>query len=266
MERPFSPTQLGLPRLTSPDLQDLPPSWQELIREAPRYGIDAGRPAWRDDTSAGESAEWSVQDPAWGYSAESEALPARGERRARRHSAALLEPDEEDGQWPEEEAWATSRKRRPRRWVGRLVVVVLLLLVLNVGALAVMRPDLCPVSQCQLVSAKAHDLLPFLGQATPAPAVGELPPTVAITVPAGKAASAVVSFTNVASGAITWSAHTDLDWLTVNPVTGSLQPGDSATLTLTATASGISRGTFTTALKITVSGRTTTVSITLTVK
>lgn len=277
MERAFSPTQLGLPRLTSPDLRDLPPSWQELVRDAPRYGIDAGKQAWRDETGAGESAEWSIQAPAWGHDeAESQEMAAQDERRrtrrpSRRHNSrdALPETGEEDSPWTYESIWDSGladAARQPRRWPRRVALVLLLLLVLNAGGLAVMRPDLCPVSQCQLVSAKAHQILPFLSQATPTPVVGELPPTLTIAVPAGRSASAVVTFTNVAAGPITWSAHSDLKWLTLNPVTGSLQPGDNATLTLTANAAGIQPGTYTAVLTISVSGQTAKVPITLTVK
>lgn len=277
MERPFSPTELGLPRLTSPDLRDLPPSWQELVREAPRYGIDAGKPAWRNDISTGESAEWSVQAPAWGYDGESEELAAHNGQRATRRSSRgrnsrAIEPlaSEEEMGWADDSIWNSGVEdtagQPRRRWPRRVALVLMLLLALNAAGLAVLRPDLCPISQCQVVSDTAHQYLPFLGQATPTAAVGELPATVAITVPTGRSASAVVTFKSVASGAITWSARSDLKWLTVNPVTGSLQPGDSAMLTLTVNAAGIKPGTYSASLTITATGQTLKVPVTITVK
>ncbi|HEU5441466.1 MAG TPA: protein kinase [Ktedonobacterales bacterium] len=277
MERPFSPTELGLPRLTSPDLRDLPPSWQELVREAPRYGIDAGKPAWRDETSAGESAEWSVQAPAWGYDGESEELAAHNGQHAtmrssRGRNSRPVEPmaSEEELDWADDSIWssgaADAMGQPRRRWPRRVALVLMLVLVLNAAGLAVLRPDLCPISQCQAVSDTAHQYLPFLGQATPASAVGELPPAVAVTVPTGRSASAVVTFKSVAGGAITWSARSDLKWLTINPVTGSLQPGDSAMLTLTVNATDIKPGAYSATLTITASGQTIKVPVTITVK
>ena len=59
----FSPTRLGLPRLTSPAMQDMPPAWYELIGEGPRRAGQMSDPA-RANGSRGTAG--------WGEAAEGE--------------------------------------------------------------------------------------------------------------------------------------------------------------------------------------------------
>ena len=247
VERPFSPTELGLPRLTSPDLQELPPSWQELVREAPRQRRGEYGGSYRPEPDM--SAEWAI-DPAagggngngadWSYAPEGGDLGNMG----------------------------AANRRGPRRWLMRLGVVIVLLLVVNVGALVVARPDLCPVSACSSLSAKAHQYLPFLAQATPTtPAVSGQPATISITVAPDKSATASLKFKDVSPGSVTWSAAVaSLNWVSVSPSRGSLQAGDSVSLTLTANASGISAGPYSATLTITAENQVVHVPVTIAVQ
>jgi hypothetical protein len=68
----FSPTRLGLPRLTSPAMQDMPPAWYELIGEAPRRGGQMSDPSQRNgsrvatgwgDASEGEQGSSQLREP-----------------------------------------------------------------------------------------------------------------------------------------------------------------------------------------------------------
>ena len=246
IERPFSPTELGLPRLTSPDLRELPASWQDLVRDAPRQQRGEYGGSYRSEQEA--LAQWSAELPEgagadWGYP-----------------------PDSAEGA----SSWAgggDARSRHPRRWLRRVAIVILLLVVVNVGALVVTRPDLCPISACQSLSDKAHQYLPFLAQPSPTPpAVSGAPATVSITVASGKSATAALSFKDVSSGAVTWSASVGLSWASVSPSRGSLQPGESENLTLTADASKIGAGKYPTMLTISSGGQVMRVPVTITVK
>src|SRR5258708_12780968 len=79
--RPYHATQLGLPRLTAPALDGMPPSWQELAGAgdpagAPDFG--ASRDGW--PAAAGNGDGWGASGPrgaeaAWS-GGESAACPA----------------------------------------------------------------------------------------------------------------------------------------------------------------------------------------------
>jgi hypothetical protein len=238
LERPFSPTELGLPRLTSPDLQEMPPSWQELVREAPRqrrgeYGGSFG-------ASQEASAEWAVEMP--DDNGENWALGVRDERGA-----------------------GVPRARRPRHWV-RWLMLAAMLLVISLGVLVVERPDVCPVAQCRALSTTAQQYLPFLTQATPTPAtVGGQPTAINISVATNKSATALLTFKDVSQGTVSWSAATDLGWVATSPNEGTLQPGGSVDLKVTANASGISPGTYTATLTIKTAAQTVKIPVTIVV-
>ncbi len=238
VERPFSPTELGLPRLTSPDLQELPPSWQELVREAPRQRRGEYGGSYRAGPEM--SAEWAIEAPDgsagdWNY--------------------AFSDGD-----------MAAAAPRRKRRWPMRLALVVVLLVVVSLGALAVARPDLCPVSQCNSLSAAAHQYLPFLAQPTTSPEVSGQPTAVSITVAAGKSATVSLQFKDISTGSVNWTAATGLKWVSVSPSRGAVQSGGSVSLTLTADASAITPGKYSTTLTITAQGQVIHVPITITVQ
>jgi serine/threonine-protein kinase len=62
-ERTFSPTKLGLPRLTVPELDDMPPDWQERAAAWPA-GDAPGEPPDR----WGQSDQWGGAPAGWGQS------------------------------------------------------------------------------------------------------------------------------------------------------------------------------------------------------
>ncbi|MFI5274681.1 MAG: hypothetical protein ACHQ4H_16745, partial [Ktedonobacterales bacterium] len=269
-EQPISPTALGLPRLTSPDLQELPPSWQELVRGAPRQ--KRGEYVTSQRTPAAEaSGEWSsVEAPAWSYRNDSVELAAHDGRRAIKNPNPRDAAGDDGSYWGDDQEWTNGAKAakssRPRRWVRPVVMIVLLLLVVNLGALVVLRPDLCPVAQCQVVSAKAHHYLPFLGAATATPAViSGQPAAIKLTAASGASASSTVVFNDVSAESVTWSATTGLSWVSAEPGRGSILAGKQTQFTLTAAAKGITPGAYATTLTLTVAGRTVRIPVSITV-
>jgi hypothetical protein len=204
--RGFSPTQLGLPRLTNPSLDSgLPAAWQDIVSgalpPAQRNGWNgatasngwngatasngAGNiPNWGDGTGFSESlSAYSAQMPQTQGADWFEMEPRRGvqmpqpeaadwfeldsRRGNRRNPAAPLIPFEEQRVWT---SGMTALGRRSR-WTSWLIGILLIVAVTNLGLLVVMRPDLCPAAAahtCQAISTKAHKALPFLaGQNTP---------------------------------------------------------------------------------------------------
>lgn len=219
----FSPTQLGLPRLTNPDLAELPASWQDLVNtpstqrnsrrieppEPDAYDVgdsaessavwerssadgwseesrahsarrddrhDHGDSADSRDWETGESRAWSIQAPAASTWDESAALSAAldvpdflransdasGKRRGRGARASYSSRSYED--FENEQVWTvgTTAVRKRNRLRRRVALFATLLLLFDLAALVIARPDLCPNSTCRVVSAQIRGRFPFL--------------------------------------------------------------------------------------------------------
>jgi hypothetical protein len=288
--RLFSPTQLGLPRLTSPALGSMPPGWQEILSSSMPALEDPRR--WRPRvTEADDSALLSAMQPAmppaprrprsrvpqddWGgQSQEWAALQphASGDARGMPQWDGSNRPPREDDPTldPPNRRRRSPRGRGSRALVRRLVLLLILLSVFDLGAVVVARPDLCPISACTSISHKVHQAIPFLG-GTPTktpPAISAVPSSVQIAVQAQKTASAPLSLANLTNASLAWQVTGGLPWLDVSPASGTLGVGSSASLTVTATATRIQPGPYSTTVTVTsnaTAGGTLTIPVSITV-
>jgi hypothetical protein len=285
-QRPFSPTQLGLPRLTSPAMEGMPPSWQELVSgKLPAYHAPNG--SQRHGQDGAEIADWQAEaNGAWG-GAESDAwgqslpgsrpLPAvpNGhvglqelsgpwdsaasgqlsmpgpiqQRPAERHPAPMDDPDDylafdDDRVWTQ---GLTAVRRKGRRWVRRLMLVLVLVLLVDITAVVVVRPDLCPTEGCRTLHATLIQRVPIfahIGVPTATPLAAD-PAALNLTVAAGKSVSVQLNVTNTHSAPVNWQAKSTLSWLTVDRSGGTLAAGASIKLTVTAKPANTKPGTYT---------------------
>lgn len=293
--RPFSATQLGLPRLTSPALMEQPPSWQEILADS--GGLPGGMaartsgapnaageraPSWQD---AGESM-WqpAVQAPprqespmpqhveaewmgtgipgSWG------APPAESAGKRKKGKRAKHDEPEDSG-FDDDRVWTvgTTAVRPRRRWPRKLALLMLFIILIDLAALLVLRPDLCPNQSCRALSASLRQHL-GLTQNTPAtPSFTTIPSSITLTVAAGKSASPSLTVNNATRDNAAWKASVGLSWITVNPTNGTLAANSAVALTLTAKPTGIKAGTYKTSITITLTGATPqTVTIPVTIK
>lgn len=150
-----------------------------------------------------------------------------------------------------------------------VLIALIPLVLLTLGGVAVLRPDLCPVSTCQKVSDKVHQLVPGLGG-------GELPPSAAgplsaspaqiqLSTPNGTPVSASLKLTSATSTDVTWQASTSLQWVTLTPANGTVPVGGSTTLTVQAKPVGVSPSTYTAPITVTAGSATVTVPLQITV-
>jgi hypothetical protein len=319
--RSFSPTRLGLPRLTMNELDGLSPEWQELLSEPlPATGAGAhgdvaawgsANPDWvapEDQRNGahelgGESHLWGdIGDDSQAYSAAHAAWTGTDSQHAAvpdvyasssfaelpsgRNPNRISWQAGPDSQWsqsgveaPEEDqeqaaerdpfadptAWARRRMRRrhwnphdrlprgrevrfrPKTKARPLMLGLLILLLLDGGLIAGVRPDLCPAHACDTVHARLVQYLPVLNglQSAFTSPITATPDKLALTVAAGGSASLPLKLTNTSHQMVTWSAHSGLPWLTVQAASTSLAPTTAATVTLMAKpAAGLAPGTY----------------------
>ena len=293
--RPFSATQLGLPRLTSPALVEQPPSWQEILADsgglpggmaartsgAPNAAVERA-PSWQD---AGESmwqpavqapprqesrvpqhveAEWMGTGIPGGWGAPP-AEPAGKRKKGKRGKQA--EP--EDSGFDDDRVWTvgTTAVRPRRRWPRKLALLMLVIILIDLAALLVLRPDLCPNQNCRALSTTLRQHLGLTQNTPVAPPFTAVPSSITLTVASGKSASPSLTVNNATSGSAAWKASVGLPWITVDPASGTLAANSAVALTLTAKPTGIKAGTYTTSITITITGTTPqTVSIPVTIK
>src|SRR5579859_918594 len=293
--RPFSATQLGLPRLTSPVLKDQPPSWHEILSDGGGVSdggaghLSGGRsasaeraPTWED---AGESMwQVAVQAPPrpesrlpqhieaeWmgnGVVDTWNAPPAEPASKRKKKNKRGRQEEPEDSGFDDDRVWTvgTTAVRPRRRWPRRLALLFLLILLIDLAALVMLRPDLCPTQGCRTLSATLRHQF-GLSQGAPKPAsLNATPGSVTLNVASGKSASASFTIENATGSAITWKASPGLSWITLDPASGSLATNGAATLTLTAKPINVKAGTYTTNITITLATATPqTVSIPVTI-
>jgi Protein kinase domain len=298
--QPFSATQLGLPRLTSPVLADQPPSWQEILSDTGALpgGVATGMPnarsapgerapTWED---AGESM-WqpAVQPPRqdspyqdshlpqhieaeWmgtGIAGSWDASQAPADKRKKKDRRAQQEEPEDSG-FDDDRVWTvgTTAVRPRRRWPRKLALLLLLIALIDLAALVVLRPDLCPTQSCRTLSTTLRHQL-GLAQNTPAPApLTANPSSITLTVAVGKSATTVLTIKNATGGSATWKATAGLPWVTLNPSGGSLAANGTTGITITAKPANIKAGTYTTTITITLTdtpSQTVTIPVTINV-
>ncbi len=286
--RAFSPTQLGLPRLTSPELSSMPPSWQEILSapmpnvDNPRRwrpagedmsdtGMDVSMPRtpWRSNpTGAGD--EWADASGEWSgpNSGVQPRMGAKASPNPPHWDELNRVPREDDLRFDSRLARKSRLRAHGRRGLmPRLLLVLLLLSVFDVGAVVIARPDLCPVSTCVSLSNKVHQAIPFLrNNAAPAPpVVSAKPAKVQLSVVAGKSASTPLDLQNATSASLDWQASAKLPWLDISPASGTLGVGSSTSLTVSAKATGIKPGPYTDTITVTSAQGKVTIPVSVTV-
>lgn len=294
--RAFSPTQLGLPRLTSPVLAEQPPSFHDILSESnqfPRFegavAVGERPPTWADaganmwggsagsaDWAASEAGAWSgapgmngaMPQPTTPWDQPAPADPrASGGKIGRKGKRA--DPEEDFG-FDDERVWtvgSTAVHANRRRWVRKLALFLLLLLLVDVAALVVTRPDLCPTNSCKQASAFIHQKVPFLHApniAAPVPLVAA-PSSLSVKVVSGKVATTPLVLTNIGKADLTWKAAAALSWLALKPSSGTLGAGAHQPVAVTAKPIGIKPGNYTSTLTITTDKGTVSVPISIAV-
>lgn len=301
-EKPFSPTRLDLPRLTSPVLIDQPPSFHDILSESsqlPRFDAsvaegerpptwaDAGEGMW-DRSGSASLAPWRSNPPNGGAASEGWAGGAHapsatawdspsadedgtsGKKRGKNGKRGRRAEADDDSGFDDERVWTvgtTAIRAGRRRWVRKVALLMMLVLLVDLIAIVVARPDLCPTANCKQVSAYIHQTVPFLH---PAPVV---PPTPLVAVPAaltfsvtaGKSGTIPLVIKNTGKVDLTWNAAVTLSWLSITPAAGTLGAGAPQALTVSAKPIGIKPGSYTSALTVTTNKGALSVPITIAV-
>ncbi len=252
--RGFSPTQLGLPRLTSPTLGSMPPSWQEIV-SSPMPAVDSPRrwrpgggmadsgqldsmpqTPWRSnpnldpDQWSQESGEWPGPNSGpvgWMDSGMQPQVSGGAVKKMPNWQEANRVPPEDDLLFDSRLAKKSRiRRRGTSGLLPRLALLLLLLSVFDVAAVEVARPDLCPISACVSLSNKLHQAVPFLRGKPPAPPViNAAPSKMEIAATPNTTSTAQVTLANATNASIEWKAAADTTWLTIAPATGTLGVG-----------------------------------------
>lgn len=273
-DRPFSATQLELPRLDNPGSESMAPSWQDIVSgrfEVPHAsgprdragrsaaGSDRGD-AWRSDgpgwqaessangwenSTAGESAFAPAVSARSGVATSAADMPWDADGSAYQ-SAVSARPDkqrqrasEDDGGFDDDRVWTvghTAIRVKRRRRVRRLVLLLVVVLIFDMAALVVSRPDLCPTSGCRQLSGALHQRVPALDRLTApsALAVSATPTTVKLTVTVGQNASDKVTVTNLGALSETELVSSSLTWVSVTPSSSALDAGQGMQVTIEA--------------------------------
>ena len=258
---------------------DLPPSWKDIASGTLPPPGSREQHDWNHEMATNGADISSNWNESLGYSGIGGAVPG--------YNGQMLDPDA--SRWPDLESIGSHRRMGSRhevpfeeqrvwtnsigavgrrgRWIRWLIPVVLLLALLDVGLIAVVRPDLCPTNTCQVISAKAHQVLPFFkGSATAAAvSLSSNPPNISLRLVANKSAGLTIKLTNSGTAVAHWKAVSGLQWLTLDTASGILDAGDSAPLTVTANAASLHAGSYTNAITITAGGQTLVIPVTVTV-
>lgn len=159
-----------------------------------------------------------------------------------------------------------SRLRGGRyRTLRKTALFATLILLFDLCALVLARPELCPTSGCLLIDQKVHELAPTLYTNPALVPLRAQPATLTLHVVAGSSAAVKVSITNTSETPATWQATTALPWATLSPATGTLKAGAQVALTITAKPTGIKPGAYSTEVTVAVGGDTVHIPIQVTV-
>ncbi|HEX8729679.1 MAG TPA: protein kinase [Ktedonobacterales bacterium] len=300
----FSPTSLGLPRLTDPALKaKLPQEWQDLLTdESARHRHDPfaasselshaidGRAGSSSDLLGGLSMPGAVPghrgSAGWGAAdgADPFALSAAAQPRSRRATGKAMADDFNDLSAPsrsrtaeeefndtmhEQKVWTRGHsiiKLGRKMSAGTLVILILVAFALvELAGFSVARPDLCVTHACAVVAGQIQKFVPNLQiPGAPAP-IAFAPATISVSATTNGSGASQVTLTNTGSRAVTWSATTTLGWVSVSPTSGSLAKGAHTTITLTARPDGVSPGSYSAGLVVNAATGQSSMPISLTV-
>lgn len=222
--------------------------WQVAVQAPPRQEPQPRVPQHIE-------AEWAGTGVAGGWDAQA----AQDGKRKKKDKRARQEEPEDSG-FDDDRVWTigTTAVRPRRRWPRKLALLLLVIILIDLGALLVLRPDLCPNQNCRALSSTLRHHLGLL-QNTPAPTPAPFtvaPNPVTLTVAASKVANASLTVTNASGDSVTWKASAGLPWITLTPASGALAADGTATLTFTAKPTNIKAGTYTTTVTISLTGAT----------
>ena len=284
----FSPTSLGLPRLTDPALKaNLPQDWQDLLTdESAHHRHDPFEESFGDPFSESNAPAWPAESDALG--ARSDALDGAAERpgagrrgtgwggaesarawdadlagdpyaladgAARpRKSTRRADIDEFHDSMEDQKVWTRGHSiaRIGRKLsAGTLVILILgAMALVELAGLSVARPDLCVTHACAVVAGQIQKVAPNLQiPGAPAP-ISFAPSAITVNATTNGSGATPVTLTNTGSGAVTWSATMTLGWVSVSPTSGTLAKGAHTTVTVTARPDGVSPGSYSAALVV----------------
>jgi hypothetical protein len=148
-----------------------------------------------------------------------------------------------------------------------MIPIILLLALLDVGLIAVMRPDLCPSNTCQLISAKAHQVLPFFNGSGTSTTVSlsSSPANISLQLAANKTTAVSVKLINSGTAVVHWKAVSGLPWITLDTASGILDASDSIMLKVTANSAGLRPGSYSASITVTGGGNVLTIPVKVTV-
>jgi|GEM_PF-1084153 len=288
-----SPTQLGLPRLTNPQSPNVS-QWRSIVSESlqlPSFDVPAEQPheqplRWSDagDTMWGsDSSGASLQAPvpqrapvAGGISSamlDPEPRTGSGEMNAdrvgiSRRGSLHADPEEPDAGFEDERDWTMGvRSLRPRRrWPRRIALLLTLVMLLDMALVVTVRPDLCPNTNCRVISAvlRQHAVV-ILHAGVAAGPLTVIPSSLTLTTSGTSVSGVPIQISNSSNQTIAWDAHASLPWLDVSPVKGTLGPGSGQTLTLTPKSTGVRPGPYTAQLQFVAGNATAQVPISIAV-
>jgi serine/threonine protein kinase len=166
---------------------------------------------------------------------------------------------------------APERKRRSRL-PALLAGVIVLVVIANLGLLVVVAPQHCPGNLCDSLHAK---LAPIFGL-TATPTAIPTPPlnatltqkneTFAATVGKSTTVNNAITVTSTNAASLAWQATSDVAWVTLTPVSGTLAADGTAALTVVLNPDAtIPAGVYQATITITAGSLTTQIKIAITV-
>lgn len=257
----FSPTELGLPRLTNPALQDeLPPEWEDLLADEHlprRSDIELGRgrrqaPSRNDPPSRYDSpsrydygsAGWPPSD---GKQGGQRAQPNRTLASVR---VPAYKADRAIGQErPRQSPVARNRRGastgRGVPWKPVIVLIVLVLVLVGGTGVVLKKPTLCPGTICSQANHFLRSHVSILGPAPNSNILAATPGTLTVHAVAGGTTNLDVQMNNTGVDPAIWHASISVPWITMTPSSGTLAPGGTAVLDLEAHPVNVTPGSYT---------------------
>jgi hypothetical protein len=169
------------------------------------------------------------------------------------------------GSFRDQPGWTggNTAMRRPKHW-ARWLFIGLVLLTIAASSILIAKPELCPISACTQANQFVRSHLPMLS-VRPQQNVLFVPTSLDLKATVGGTNTGSLEMTNPGSEPISWQGSTDLLWLTVLPVGGTLNPSTSTILTVTAKPVGINPDTYHSTVLITIGDHATSVPTTIVV-
>jgi hypothetical protein len=181
----------------------------------------------------------------------------RYDRYDRRPSRGRMRDDEED-----------DYGSAAPTWLRPAVIAAAVVLLLVLGSVAVLKPEVCPISACASISSNVHKVFGGNDAAAasgPTASLTASPQQIQLSTTAANPVTAQLKLTNAGSADVTWQATSDLKWVSFTPANGTIAAGATATVAVQATPTGIAPGTYPSNVVVTVGGTTVKVPLQVTI-